>query len=279
MRFFSKIFKNKQVVTIAALILCFVILIVAYKYRVDKAINAVSVPIATRTLEAREKIDEDCFETRKVAQSMLSSNVITNKNELLGDGDSVPAKYVNYNTFIPEGSLFYRSAVTTWDKMPDSVWADLPDGKTMYSLKVDDESTYGNSIYPGDKIDLFYRGNANGKDFFGPLIKGITVLAVKDGNGNHIFKKSANQERAVALIFAVNNEEFLFLHRAEGVGGTLVPVLRNTDYNPEAMTIESEFIKNFIEVNSYKSVDDDEINNNKVDNVKDNSNNVNKIKE
>ncbi len=259
MGFFGKIFKNKQIVTIVALIACFAILIFAYRYRVDKAINAVSVPVAKKRLEARQLIDESCFETKKVASSMLTSNVITNTSELLG-GENVPAKYVNYNTFIPEGSLFYRSAVTTWDKMPDSPWADIKDGYTMYSLKLDANSNpYGNAIYPGDVIDLYVSGrDQNGKYFIGPLIKSIQVLAVKDGNGNHIFRRSAEQESAAALIFAVENEKFLFLNRAQEVFGTILAVPSGASSKGiEATTeIESAYIESYVFARSKESTDD-----------------------
>ena len=256
MKFFSKIFKNKQVVTIASLILCFVILIVAYKYRVDNAIHAISVPIATRDLAPREKIDETCFETKKVAQAMLSANVITNKNQLLGNGDDVPAKYVNYNTFIPEGSLFYTSAVTTWDQMPDSAWADIPDGYTVFSLDHSDQDqtvlSYFDSIFPGTVIDLWYYGSNGGESFYGPLIEGIKVLAVKDEQGNHIFKRSASQKVASALIFQVTNETFLYLTAAKGIpGGKIIAVPRNIEYNPDGMkVIDSGHIRSFINNNS-----------------------------
>ena len=249
MGFFGKIFKNKQIVTIVALIVCFVILVFAYRYRVNRAINAVSVPIATRRLEPRELIDETCFETKKVAQSMISKTVITSTKDLLGDGDKVPAKYVNYNTYIPEGSMFYKSAVTTWDKMPDSPWADLLDGYTVVSLLVDSASTFGNSIFPGDKIDLYLQDKYEGKVFIGPLINGITVLAVKDQDNKFIFNRSAEQKRAKTLIFQVNDEDFLLLTKAIELS-KVFPVPRSADYNPEGMTKESKFIISFIENNS-----------------------------
>lgn len=263
MGFIGKIFKNKQIVTIVSLILCFGILVFAYRYRVNKAIEAVSIPIATRDLKAREEIKPDCFETRKVAQSMLTENVITSVSELV-PGNDAPAKYVNYNTFIPEGSMFYRSAVTTWDHMPDSIWSDLPDGQTVFSLPVNATTTYGNSIYPGDKIDLYFQGkeDGTGKYFVGPLIKGITVLAVKDDNGSHIFNRSAEQKNAAALIFAVENDEFLFLKDAILVAGNggLFPVPRNANYNITAEEEKgSDYIRKFVTTHSKVSTDDKEI--------------------
>ncbi len=260
MGFIGKLFKNKQIVTIVALIVCFGILVFAYRYRVDKAISAVSVPIATRDLEPRSLIDESCFETRKVAQTMLTDNVITSTSKLIGD-ENTPAKYVNYNTFIPEGSMFYESQVTTWNHMPDSAWSDLEEGYTIFSLPVNSNTTYGNSIYPGDKIDIYFSGRSDQKYFIGPLIKGITVLAVKDTDGKHIFKRSANQKDAQALIFAVKNDMFLFLLRARTLATEIIPVPRNEKYTIDPTKGEekgSEFIRSFIDVNSKVSVDDKE---------------------
>lgn len=266
MGFIGKIFKNKQIVTIAALIVCFLILVVAYNYRVNQAIDAVNVPVAKEDLQPRTLITEDCFETIKVAQSMLTSNVIINTSELVGEKDT-PAKYVNYNTFIPKGSMFYKSAVTTWDNMPDSAWSDIPDGNTVISLDLDEDDVFGNSIFPGDKIDLYFTGkDTNGKYYIGPLIKGITVLAVKS-NGTHIFKRTAEQTRANNLIFSVEDSKFLFLKRAMNVGGRIIPVPRNAQYTVDGQEQKgSQYITNIINSNSKVSTDD--VNTNKKNEIK-----------
>ncbi len=222
----GKLFRNKGIVTIVAIAICLAILFFAYRYRVNKAINAVSVPIATKTLEARKLIEEDDIKTVKVAYSMITNNVILNKENIIG-------KYVNYNTFIPEGSLFYDSAVVTWSSMPDSTWSDIPEGHTIVSLSVNSQSTYGNSIYPGDKIDLYYQGSMGENRFVGKLIEGITVLAVKDERGNHIFKKSAEQTNAAALIFSVPENMHLLLRKAIYLNGYVIPVPRNAEYNAD----------------------------------------------
>ena len=196
----GKLFRNKSIVTILAIALCLIILVFAYRYRVDKAIEAIEIPIAAKKLNAREQINEDCIRMVKVSSSMLSSNVIRNKKDIL-------EKFVNYNTIIPEGSMFYNSAVVTWDKMPDSVWKNskIVDGYTVVSLKT--SSAYANSLYPGDKIDLYFEGtegNSSGKSkvIIGKLIEGIEILAVKDSSGRHIYKKGPNQNDVEAIIFA-----------------------------------------------------------------------------
>ena len=147
---------------------------------------------------------------------------------------------------IPAGSLFYSSALVEWSAMPDSAWSNIANDNTIVSLSVNTRTTYGNSIYPEDKIDIYYQNyDSNGQLIIGKLIEGIQVLAVKDTKGTHIFKKSAAQKTAAALIFAVPEDYHLLLRKAKYVGGDLIPVLRNANYNPET-NISSTYLKEFI---------------------------------
>ena len=237
----KRLFGNKGVVTLISMILCIVIIFFAYKYRVEKEINAVSVPYAVRDIPARSEITEDMIGSVKVASSMVTSTVIQNRNNVLG-------KYVNYNTYIPAGSLFYEDAIVNWDDMPDSAWKNIYTNYTIFSLPVGVTTTYGNSIFPGEKIDLYYQTYDNGKLVLGKLIEGIEVLAVKDSTGKHIFKKSAEQQNASALIFSVPEDMHLLLRKAIYISGnqSLIPVPRNANYNPDT-TISSQYLQNLIE--------------------------------
>lgn len=237
----KKILGNKGVVTIIAFAVCLLILFFAYNYRVNKAINAIEVPYALRDLSAREEIKEEDIGVVKVASSLVTETVIRSKTNLIG-------KYVNYNTKIPAGSLFYSPEVVTWESMPDSAWNNIYKNYTIVSLPVSDSTTYGNSIYPGDAIDLYYLTSDSGKLVFGKLIEGITVLAVKDSSGNHIFKKGANQKSAAALIFAVPENLHLLLRKAMTISGSssLVPVVKNANYNPGSTKVTSEYLTNLI---------------------------------
>ena len=239
MKFLKRLIGNKSIVTIIAGIACVVILAVAYRYRVNQKINAVSVPYAKVQINSREQVTDDKIGTVKVASSMITDNVVKNINNVKG-------KYVNYNTMIPAGSLFYSSALVEWSAMPDSAWSNIANDNTIVSLSVNTRTTYGNSIYPEDKIDIYYQNyDSNGKLIIGKLIEGIQVLAVKDTKGTHIFKKSAAQKTAAALIFAVPEDYHLLLRKAKYVGGDLIPVLRNANYNPET-NISSTYLKEFI---------------------------------
>lgn len=268
----KKLLGNKGVVTIVAGIACLLILFFAYNYRVSKAINAIEVPYALRELSARKEIKEEDVGVVKVASSLVTSTVIRSKNNVIG-------KYVNYNTLIPAGSLFYSPEIVTWNSMPDSAWNNIYKDYTIFSLPVSTTSTYGNTIYPDDVIDLYYLASADGKLVFGKLIEGITVLAVKDSAGNHIFKKGAGQKTAAALIFAVPEDLHLLLRKALAQTGSssIVPVVKNANYNPGSTRVSSEYLTNLILANTREVPLDfvDEDQNNGDDNNGDNNTDIN----
>lgn len=237
----KKLLGNKGLVTIVSGIVCIVIIFFAYNYRVNKAINAIEVPYALSELTARTEIKDEDVGVVKVASSLVTGTVVRDKKNVVG-------KYVNYNTIIPAGSLFYSPEIVTWDSMPDSAWDNIYKDYTIFSLSVSNNTTYGNSIYPGDSIDLYYMTSDGGKLVFGKLIEGITVLAVKDSDGSHIFKKGANQKNASALIFAVPEDLHLLLRKAIAISGesSLVPVVKNANYNPGSTKVTSEYLTSLI---------------------------------
>ncbi len=239
-----KALKNKTVVTVLAGIICIVILAFSYSSRVNKKISAIEVPVAKVDIAAREQITKDKITKVKVASSALTKNIYINQND-------IETKYVNYNTKIPEGSFFYANAVVDWSTMPDAAWSEISDNNTIVSLPVNNKTTYGNSIYPGDKIDIYYSTHDGDLLALGKLIEGITVLAVKDSQGYHINQKSATQKDAVALIFSVPEDQHLLLRKAIYLEGaqSLIPVPRNVAYSQSDVetNISSDYLKGLIE--------------------------------
>ena len=139
----------------------------------------------------------------------------------------------------------------TEDKIPDSAFADIPDGYTIYSLGVNLHTTYGNSICPENYIDLYLKAtDDSGKIIFGKLIESIEVLDVKDNSGNHVFETTAESRTPSELLFAVPDEMYLLLMKAGYISGgvEIIPVPINASYseNPGETLVSSEYIKNFI---------------------------------
>ena len=229
---FKKFFTNRTTVTILGVVAGIAVLFGFYTYRVNSAVNPTEVPVATRTIAAIDEITSDDIEMVEIGSSFLSdADVITSVNDLVG-------KYVNTGTSIPEGGMFYTSQVVEKEELPNSIFDEIPDGYTIYQLRVNMESTYANSIFPGDRIDLWIDTRQDDLLYFGEFIRGIEVLAVRDSNGENVFDVTSGR-RPAWLLFAVPTDMYRYLKVVEFVGTmNITPVPRNKSYNTESGATE-----------------------------------------
>lgn len=238
---------NKNTVTILGVLLAILVLYIGYNYRVKQATTPVTVPYAKEELSSRTLITSDMIGYMEVSSSVVknSANLITNASELINN-------YVSFGTTVPANSMFYKSQILSSNEMPDSAFAGIPDNYTIYSLKVDLHSTYGNSIYPGNYIDLYFKGvDDTGLVMYGKFIESIEVLAVKDSQGNHVFETTVESRTPAELLFAVPNDMYELLMKAGYITGSsieIVPVPRNASYsaNPGETNVSSDYIRTFI---------------------------------
>ncbi len=248
---------NKNTVTIIGVLVGVLVLYLAYNWRVKQAVTLVSVPYAKQEITSRTKITDDMVGNIQVPRSMLSSS-----NNIVQSNSAVIGKYVTYGAIIPINSLFYSELLVDKDKMPDSAFADIPDGYTIYSLSVDLHSTYGNSIYPDNYIDLYIKAMEDNKVIFGKMIESIKVLAVKDSQGRHVFETATESRQPSELLFAVPNNMYALLMKAGYVTTgniEIIPVPRNASYsaNPGDTQVSSEYIQEFILNQSVMLPDED----------------------
>lgn len=252
----KRFFKNKNTVTIFAIVLSLVIIYFAYSARIKKATEPKIVPYALRNIEPRTEVTAEMIGTRKVPGSVITPNVITDTKSIIG-------KYVSNKVEIPKDSLFYRNTLLTWEELPSSLSENIPEGNTIVALPVTLESTYGNSIFEGNYIDLYYSGrDKDGKVLVGKFIESIKVLAVTDSAYNNIFEKTENAGTPAYLIFSVPEDMHLLLRKALYLSGTILPVPRNAEYskNPKKTRVSSSYIQNLI-LNQTINVSTENLNN------------------
>ena len=221
-----KFLLNRNTVTILAVLAGVIVLWFFYNMTVSNAVNPQRVPVATRDITATEEITSEDFEFVEVNSEFLkNASVITSTSQLVG-------RYVKNETSIKEGAMFYTSQVVDREDLKEREQEDLPNGYTLYWLKVDNTSTYANSIYPGDKIDLWLRASLDGQIIYDEFITSIDVVSVKDSNGQNVF--DGNEVRTPAwLSFAVPTEMFEYLSWIEYLNWDLYPVPRNKLYTIE----------------------------------------------
>lgn len=248
---------NKNVVTIIGAVLIVIVLYAFYKWRVNSAINPISVPYAKETIGPRTKITNDMIGYLDIQQSSIKGNVLTNANS------QIVGMYTNVNSTIPAGSLFYEDVIVRFEDLADSFLIDMPkdsEGNYMsaYNFKVDTETTYGNSIYPGNYVDIYFISKQTNTVTYGKVATNVKVLAVKDSSGNHVFENITENRQPNQIIIAVTEELSSILRVAETLRDSkliLVPtnVTYRYDTNEEIVTeISDNEIKSYIE--SYMDV-------------------------
>lgn len=252
----KKFFTNKNTVTVVGVILAIVILYVGYNMRINQAITPVTVPYALEEINPRVQITEDMVGTMEIPRSMIDNNsdIITNIADVVdmySQGDSV----------IPQGSLFYKRSVVSREQLPDSIILDYPKGYVLYNLSVDMSSTYSNSIYPGNYIDIYLKvqnaaENAEGvvaddRIMIGKLLENVKVLAVYDSNGNNVFANIEEKTVPSQIIFAVPEEYHILLRKASYLRAyeseiIPVPTAESLEDEPGDVNLSSEDLRNFI---------------------------------
>ncbi len=257
----KKFLQNKNTVTVIGVILAIVVLYVAYTWRINKAVNPQIVPYAAEQINSGTQITENMIATREVPPSMISGDVLINKGDIID-------KYAAADTVIPEGSLFYRRAVVEKEQLPANIILDYPKGHVLYNLSVNTESTYGNSVYPGNYIDIYLKAvnridESNpgaltadaDKIMLGKLMSNIKVLAVKDGEGNPVFQNIDENRKPAMIVFAVPEEYYILLKKAEYMRTyetslNIVPTNESLKDEPADLEISSDQLKEWINLHT-----------------------------
>lgn len=244
----KRFFMNKNTVTIIGVIVIVGLLYFGYTSTVNTQVRPQSIPVAAQEIQPRTLITEDMIEYVDVPAAAITDDVITASRLIVG-------KYANYNTVIPQGSMFFGSTLVTADEMPDSAFVDVKDGDIPYQFSVNMETTYGNSIFPGNKIDIYMKAvNDQGQVMVGKLLENVEVLAVKDSGGNHVFENTSENRTPAYLIFGVSDEIHLLLRKAEylySYSVELFPVPHGGTIESTGETkVSTQYLKDFINANT-----------------------------
>lgn len=269
---FKKFITNKNVVTVLGVVVVLIILFVGYTSSIKKETNPLQIPVANKKIGPQTQITSEDVAYVEVASRMVGEGVIRSSSQIVG-------KYTNVNVTVPKGSVFYTDWVTEAENVPGN-WIEQLDyeaGELGYYMSVNIENTLGNSVLPNTYIDIYMKANdENGTTMFGKLMKNIEVLVVHDGNGKNIFRDSTNVGTPSKIGFAVSQDLYILLKKAEYLNIDLVLVPRGKtvptedyiivtsatlrDYiDAQTITVEEDVIEEEIETPN-EEVTDQEVN-------------------
>ncbi len=240
----KKFFTNKNVVTILLVIVILVVLYFGYSGSIKKQTNPVNMPVAAEKINPKTKITNEKIVYKQIPASMIDENAIRNTVLILD-------KYTNVNVTIPAGSLFYEEWLVDADKLPGN-WIEqlnYEKGELGYYMSVNVESTLGNNVLPNTYIDIYMRAaDENGTIMFGKLMKNIKVLVVHDGSGNNVFDNSESIGAPSKIGFAVSQDYYMLLTKADYLNVELVIVPRGaTVPAKDEVIVTSQTLRDYID--------------------------------
>lgn len=253
---FKSIVKSKSFVTAACAILAVVVLIVGYNLRIRSATQPVRVPVATRRLTARHLITEEDVRYVEVPQGALSGDYYSRVEYVIG-------RYVNYDSTIQEGSLFYVGSVVSREDLPDEALLNVPEGETLYYLTVNMLTSFTNSILPGRYIDIYLSTESDSKALVGKLIENVKVLQVKTADGRNVFDDSEDSRVPYVIMFSLPEEQHLLMRNINAINSysissgnsgfsriEIIPVPTKAYYKDGdkeiQSTVSSQYLKDYI---------------------------------
>ena len=249
----KRFLKNKNVVTVLLVIVAIVALYIGYTSSIKSQTNPVSIPVAAQTLPSEHQITSEDVKYVTVASSMVSEGVVRYSGSIIG-------KYTNVNVTIPEGSMFYNDWLAEPDDIPGN-WIEQLDyeaGELGYYMDVDIASTLGNSVLPRTYVDIYMKAtDENGTVMFGKLLKNVKILVVHDSNGQNVFNSSAEIGYPSKVGFAVSQDMYILLNKAEYLNLELVLAPRGyTVPTEDYVIVTSSTLRDYIDAQTKTAEED-----------------------
>ena len=215
----KRFFSNKNVVTIIGVVIVLALLYWEYNSKITKAVNPTRVPVAASDLLPQQEITSSDLNWIDVPSVSKDANALTNSSSIVG-------KYVGVNSMIPKGSMFYKTALVDKEDLPGNWLTELKEDEIPAYIKVDMVTTYSNAIEPGDYVDVWMKAeDEEGLVMFGKLIENIKIVAVKDSNGQDVFKSSNEVGTPAYLYYGLESDYFVMLVKAPYIDGVELAIV------------------------------------------------------
>ena len=254
----KKFVSNKNTITIIGVILCIVILYVGYNFRINQKVSLSRVPYANQTIQPRTEITEEMVSYMNVPAAFIKGSYYNASNQIVG-------KYAKDDVMIAEGSLFYTDFLTDTSTVSNSAFSNVKSNETVISYNVGMDSTYANSMMPGDIINVYFKAkDDNGTIMFGKFISNITILDVKSSDGQRVFENTTESRTPAYMLFALPEDMHLLFRKAIYLSNTyeveliLVPNTQKQEKKDMEVYVSSKDIQTFIDEKT-KMVSVDEI--------------------
>ena len=192
-----------------------------------------------------------------VPASFIKGSYYSNSNDIIG-------KYAKSDIMIAEGSIFYTNLLTDTSNISNSAFSSVKSNETVISYKVDMDSTYANSMMPGDIINVYLKAKSDDDSImFGKFIGNVKILDVKSSDGQRVFENTTESRTPAYMLFALPEDMHLLFRKAIYLSNSyeveliLVPNTQKVEKDADVY-VSSKDIQDFINEKT-KMVSVDEI--------------------
>lgn len=243
----KKFITNKNTITVLGVIAILGLLYYGYNKTIETQTKPVRIPVAKVTIQPRTKITDDMITYVEMPSAYISSNVKRTSSAIIG-------MYSAINSVIPAGSAFYNDVLITKEQIPDNPFYQVPEGQRPYNMAVTTATTYGNSIFPGNVIDVYMKAtDENGQVMVGKFLEKVEILAVRDSQGNNVFEDTTANRTPSTLLFGVPEDVYILLKKTEylkSYGVEIFPVPYGGTAPEGNLTVGREELVNYINSNT-----------------------------
>ena len=202
--------------------------VTAFYVILANALETVDVVVANETIGPRTVISEHHVKTIAIVKGTIDSNVYISREDILG-------KVVSFDSTIYAGSLFFKQSIEDVDGVIDAPLIALKPGQSAVSLGVDMIKSTGNTLLPGQYVDVVLTLPIRNKN---PLVdvifQQVRVLAIKDRYG-YDMSDSKSQKVPHVVLLALYQEDVKDFYLAIERGQVhLVPIAKGSLSDQEA---------------------------------------------
>lgn len=213
------------------------------KWTVKKEIDLQTVVYTVKDIPQGTQITKDMVREYQVPGRTIPPNAVRSVKEVIG-------KYTAPGFGLSTNSLVFKDKLLDKSQLPNIATLDLKENEETFSLLVDIEGSLGNSILPGDHVNLIFRtmvtetgngGQIIKKPVYGTIAANVRVTAAKDANASDVFNgneftqnnddvQQKKRPLTKLYVFAVTPEQNEILNKAKMLGEVL-PIV--SKYHPE----------------------------------------------
>ena len=251
----KKFVANKNTVTIIGVLAGVIVLYVGYNCRINQSVATIQVYYVNQAVESNTQLTEDMISRVTVNAKLTNTykNLVTNLSQIQdANGEFF---YVNFDHSLTEGQLLCTSdLIAKSEKADQKLYKNLKKDYKIFMLDVDLDTTHGNSIAPGNAVDIYIQGkDENKKIIFTPFIENLEVIDVVDTKWSTTAGEEGTSPKYIITVVSVENFELLTKATLlNDYSFELIPVPKEVPFSETdgETKIVNEYLKNLIEANS-----------------------------